>query len=266
MAALASEQSLFLKVRRNHISVAQATGFYAVHEGQFFLVTNWHVVTGLHARTGESLSTSVTIPNRIVVMHRAAKRVIDGQLISVPIWVSRSVRLLDENDKPLWLEHPKFGRLVDVVAIPVDPPADIEVHPHTIQPIQRGSLMVTDPLSIVGFPFGHTVNLYLAIWSRGYIASEPDLSYDELPCFLIDSRSRTGQSGSPVLRVARTEVDGNEMSTEVVGVYSGRTGAETDLGFVWKASAVAAVLENGTAGDGNPVPNNPAHTSRYYEQ
>jgi hypothetical protein len=54
-------------------------------------------------------------------------------------------------------------------------------------------------VSVIGFPFGITAGGGLAIWATGFVASEPDLDYGKLPVFLIDCRSREGQSGSPVI-------------------------------------------------------------------
>jgi len=58
---------------------------------------------------------------------------------------------------------------------------------------------VTSGLSIVGFPFGITGGGGLGVWVQGTIATEPSLDFDGMPRFLIDSRTRPGQSGSPVL-------------------------------------------------------------------
>ncbi len=67
-------------------------------------------------------------------------------------------------------------------------------------------------VTIIGFPFALTVEGF-PVWTRGAVASEPALNYDGLPCFLIDSRTRSGQSGSPVLIYHRGGVaataDGN---------------------------------------------------------
>jgi hypothetical protein len=58
---------------------------------------------------------------------------------------------------------------------------------------------ITQQLSIVGYPFGRTGGGGFPIWVQGWIATEPSIDFDALPCFLIDSRTRPGQSGSPVV-------------------------------------------------------------------
>jgi hypothetical protein len=37
------------------------------------------------------------------------------------------------------------------------------------------------------------------VWSRGTIATELDFDHDDLPMYLVDSRTREGQSGAPVI-------------------------------------------------------------------
>jgi hypothetical protein len=71
------------------------------------------------------------------------------------------------------------------------------------------------------------------------------------PTFLIDCRSRQGQSGSAVIShrnggsVAMTDgstsIFGGPV-TRFLGIYSGRVNAESDLGIVWKASAIAELV------------------------
>lgn len=98
-----------------------------------------------------------------------------------------------------------------------------------------------------------------AIWTRGFIASEPEVDLNDLPVFLIDARTRPGQSGSPV--IAYSGAGANPMAdgslafggpvTNLLGVYSGRINEQSDLGRVWKAQAVRDILtaqQHGVAG------------------
>ena len=51
--------SLYLEAYGRGNSLAAATGFTIEHEGQQFLITNWHVVAGYHPRQGgEALRTA----------------------------------------------------------------------------------------------------------------------------------------------------------------------------------------------------------------
>jgi hypothetical protein len=105
-------------------------------------------------------------------------------------------------------------------------------------------------VSVVGFPFGLTAGGALAVWATGFIATDPDVDYAGLPVFLIDCRSRQGQSGSAVIAhrtggAVATETGvmvGGGVMTRFLGIYSGRVNAESDLGFVWKAAAIRQLV------------------------
>jgi hypothetical protein len=59
-----------------------------------------------------------------------------------------------------------------------------------------------DPVSVIGFPFGLTAGGKLPIWATGTLATEPIVSFQDLPLSLVDCRTRQGQSGSPVIACA----------------------------------------------------------------
>ena len=108
----------------------------------------------------------------------------------------------------------------------------------------------SDAVSVVGYPFGQNAGGF-AIWATGFVASEPKVDYNDLPILLIDCRSRPGQSGSPVILQRNSGMiflengsvvsDGSPRS-RFLGVYSGRINAQSDIGVVWKASAVRELL------------------------
>jgi hypothetical protein len=87
---------------------------------------------------------------------------------------------------------------------------------------------------------------------QGTVATEPSIDFQQLPCFLVDSRTRPGQSGSPVIAYhagGAVPMQGGGVGVfagpaqRLLGVYSGRVSEESDLGFVWKTSAVREILE-----------------------
>ena len=107
-------------------------------------------------------------------------------------------------------------------------------------------------VSVIGFPFGLASGGCFAIWASGFVASDPAIDYEQRPVFLIDCRSRPGQSGSAVVAhraggTVRTEegvhVGGGEM-TRFLGVYSGRVNSQSDLGLVWKAECVQELVQS----------------------
>jgi hypothetical protein len=108
-------------------------------------------------------------------------------------------------------------------------------------------------VSIIGFPFGQSANKF-ALWSTGFVASEPAIDCFELPVFLVDCRARRGQSGSPVVAfrqagqmVGFTDGSMAMMSgpiSSLLGMYSGRINADSDLGMVWKVSALQELVNS----------------------
>jgi hypothetical protein len=108
-----------------------------------------------------------------------------------------------------------------------------------------------DIVSVVGFPFAIQAGATFAVWATGFLASEPAVDYAALPMLLIDCRTRPGQSGSAVIAhrsgLSLHTVQGGAVllpgtATMFVGIYSGRVNEEADLGMVWKASAVQAIV------------------------
>jgi hypothetical protein len=115
------------------------------------------------------------------------------------------------------------------------------------------------PLSIIGFPFGDTGGGWLPIWVQGWVASEPEVDLYGLPLFLVDSRTRPGQSGSPVIAYSPgppTALMGSVSMAgrpyeRFVGVYSGRLNDESDIGRVWKWKALVEAIDGEQRG---PLP------------
>jgi hypothetical protein len=139
------------------------------------------------------------------------------------------------------------------VALPLTDLEGVDLFPY--DPWNPGQLIrcgPTDLLSVIGFPFGLSAGGLFAIWVRGTIASEPEVDFNGQPILLLDSRTRPGQSGSPVIAhrtggmVAMENGDSIVFSGPVsrfVGVYSGRINAKSDLGFVWKVRTIIELLE-----------------------
>lgn len=241
---LPSIQSLLIEMRFESQALSTGTAFAVQARSGPHLITNRHNVTGRHQETNEPLSPTSGVPNQLVVFHNRFNHL--GQ------WVPRSEALY-AGELPLWKEHPVLGPRADFVALPLSNLEDVALYPYdatnTGPPIYVGP---SDPVSVVGFPFGLTGGGVYAIWATGFIASEPDVNYGELPVVLIDCRSRPGQSGSPVVAHrsggSYAMIDGGTSMfgasvSKFVGIYSGRINSESDLGIVWKASAIAELID-----------------------
>jgi hypothetical protein len=134
------------------------------------------------------------------------------------------------------------------VALPLTQVEDVHIYPYDLgNPGPDIQVGVADPVSVVGFPFGMAGGGLFAIWATGFQATEPIANFGELPVQLIDCRSRQGQSGSPVISyrngglVAMTNGDSVAFAGPVwrlIGMYSGRINAESDLRMVWKVQAL----------------------------
>ncbi|MEH1030006.1 trypsin-like peptidase domain-containing protein [Micromonospora profundi] len=245
MIARPSVASLLLSMRVNDESLATGTGFVVNYNDHPYLITNRHNLSGRRTDTNEPLHASAATPDFVRIMHNSS--------LGPGNWCSRDEPLIGTNGEPLWLEHPRLGRHVDVVALQLRNLNEVELYPYSMdsQDSEVADPAVSEGVSIVGFPFGLTGGGVFGIWSRGFVATEPDVDFNDLPLFLIDSRTRPGQSGSPVIvyfngGMVPTKGGGSGIFghpvEKLLGVYSGRINAQSDLGFVWKASVIADIL------------------------
>jgi hypothetical protein len=160
-------------------------------------------------------------------------------------WVEKEEPLFDDAGKPRWKEHPKLGADADFVALLLTDLSGVKLMHHDVASPREIWIAPAEMVSVVGFPFGIGGQGAPAIWATGFIASEPEIDHNGLPQLLIDCRSRQGQSGSAVLidrRGGYRDLSGNILMganrTELLGIYSGRINEQSDLGIVWKASAI----------------------------
>jgi trypsin-like peptidase len=242
-----SVQSLLVVAMANGQELGSGTGFVVTHEQAPYLITNYHVAAGRNPESGQPRHPTGAVPDTLVVPHLLPRE--EGGQIT---WEPRQERLLSEDGVALWLEHPSHGRRVDVVAVPLRNVDNAELHPYDVSGAAPAiALGPSSPVNIIGFPFGLTAGGLFAVWTRGFVASEPDVDFNDLPLFLVDARTRQGQSGSPVIAYSAggmtpmadgsTAVFGGPV-VNLLGVYSGRVNEESDLGLVWKLSALQAVL------------------------
>lgn len=233
--------SLLIQMDYGSTCLATGTGFLVSSSKGPVLITNRHNVTGRDQNTGKPLSNTGGIPDTIRIAHNEK-----GKLGT---WIWKSEKLY-EDDAPKWIEHPFGGPKFDLVALPLENAQGIDSYCY--EPLNPGPDISCGPaeaVSVIGFPFGMSTGGSLAIWATGFVASEPGLENDQT--FLIDCRSRPGQSGSAVIAYrAGGSVALQDGSTSIfngpvqrfLGVYSGRINSESDLGIVWKASVIAELV------------------------
>jgi len=239
-----SVQSLYIEMSIDGTKLSSGTAFVVDTAKGPHLITNRHNVTGRDQNTGQPLSPTAGIPNQINIWHNASS--------GLGAWQSCFEILLKPDGSPRWIEHPILGARADFVALPLVHTAGISLIPHSL--IHTGPDFVVGPadtVSVIGFPFGMAAGGLFALWATGFVASEPDVDINGLPVMYVDCRSRPGQSGSPVLayrwggaaqiRDGSTAVITGEFS-RFIGIYSGRLNKDSDIGIVWKASAIAELI------------------------
>jgi hypothetical protein len=232
-----------------------ATGFIWEYENSKFLVTNWHVMTGFHPQTKQPISKSGSTPDILRIWLHTVEQL--GK------WESFDVVLFDNQSRPRWIEHKTFREGVDVAVIHLDLPDKFKVFPLNSNAFDEFRLEVSQDVFIVGFPLGITGAGKLPIWKRGSIASEPEVDLDNVPKLLIDSMTREGMSGSPVIaQYVGVHMENPDklnpsdwigMGRKFLGIYSGRLPGqdifEAQLGIVWKASIINEIITSGARPD-----------------
>ena len=243
-----SVQSLLLQMRFNGQPLSTGTGFVSLSAKGPLLITNRHNFTGRRQDNGKPISPNGGIPNEVVVFQN-----LKGQLGS---WQSKIEPLYSdpENEEKRWVEHPVLGAKADFVALPLTQLDDVELYPYDPgKPGEDMQIGPADTVSVIGFPFGISAGGLFPVWATGFIASEPIVDFDDLPIQLIDCRSRQGQSGSPVLAYRSggmvAMADGSSAAfsgpvSKLIRIYSGRIKTESDIGIVWKTSAILELVDS----------------------
>lgn len=259
--------------------LATATSFfYEAADSQLFLITNWHVVTGRDP-TKPSYSETGAIPNLLKIKVHKKQDKVDGKknivvsaISEIPIPINS-----EDGNVPKWLEHPEHKLKVDVVGIKIEEHSKFreayELHAaNKWKEFHRDyEPQVMDDVFVVGYPWGLSATAArgggLPVYKRGCIASDPIINFRRLPCVLIDCRTTSAMSGSPVIashsgifmpdgRISNNTVLGTV--SKFLGIYSGRLRSDesiegyeeniSEIGIVWKASVLEAITQRGIPG------------------
>jgi hypothetical protein len=246
-----AQLELFGKKSDELISCGHATGFFHKAADAVQLITNWHVVTGVDPTTMQPVHPDDPLPSTMRIFYKTRlTRPEDG---TTEINSHAQDFPLYDGGQALWKEH-GTRQNVDVVAL------DINVTPvenfantfiNTIEQEHRLTLYAGMDCYVLGYPEGMIGPGRSPIWKRGSIATEPLYDFRQKPAFLIDSATRGGMSGSPVIarhsgvfnpdgaQSVRNAILGTV--GKFVGIYSGRLGndpLEVQLGMVWRADVL----------------------------
>ena len=190
-------QSFCIRLDGLHVLRSHATGFFVRVKGAILLVTNWHVVSGLNPADPGKAGNPSPHYLKVTVLGR------NSNLVEL------SVSLYDADMKPRWYEHPS-GHVVDIALLEL--PEMLEeyfyfVDIHSVEDDAKIVEAVAKDVFILGYPFskaeleaefGAKTLYFLPVWKRGSIATEPAVPLRDR-VVLIDSLSRAGMSGAPVL-------------------------------------------------------------------
>lgn len=237
---------------------ARGTGvFYSGNNETVNLITNWHIVT---ARNPYKLAGNINIPYKLRLhLHNKSG---DNNLNISNIEICDIIINNKDGNSPKWFEHPTLKYKVDIVCIEI---AKSVLNSFTYNYLNDFTntyfaVEVMDEVNVIGYPGSiNGGNRALPIFKRGSIASEPNLDFDGLPCFLIDCKTTEGMSGSPV--IASRFVIGNnsiQKSFQFVGVHSSSlTNADpvfstvttaSEIAVVWKIHAIEDIVRNRSTG------------------
>ena len=235
--------------------LSNATCFAYRKSDKTYLVSNWHVFSGINSETGHHMHNSACSPSHIRVYfpHK--------QYLSLAIPVEFELGDPMDSNSWKWVEHKK-GSAIDVGLLEIEVPDNINLITVDFHDQDKHSIMtVGADIFVCGFPIGIGLTDTGAIWKRGSIASEPFVGHQGLPRFLVDTATREGMSGAPVY-LATNYVRANILTQPgdadfetpwrtsphftFVGIYSGRLGQDefkAQLGLVWRNSIIDEIID-----------------------
>ena len=176
-----SVTSLLVVLVSNNVPIATGTGFVVEKNSKYYLVSNWHVITGRRPDNNLSTDPQGRFPDQIRILHNTKDHLGSWH------WVSES--LFDPNTHmPRWIEHPILKSGVDLAFLPLENTDGVQFYPLDLE-LRKKPILIRPggDVSIVGFPFGNASYLGLPIWKAGAIASDPDINYMNSPQFLVDT-------------------------------------------------------------------------------
>lgn len=256
---------LFANQNGQPASCGLATGFFYKRGDVPYLITNWHVVTGVDPTTMTPVGGGA-LPEVLTFYY---KQTVDalGKPIAAPApAIANFPRQLNlyQAGNATWYEH-STRQNVDVVAFKL---SQSDVGEFANVPVnevdQSPELEVAAGMDcfVLGYPEGMIGPGRTPIWKRGSIASEPKYNWRDKPGFLIDTATRNGMSGSPVIarhsgilkRGTGPGLSANDIIgtvTKFIGIYSGRIGDDlmgVQLGMVWRDDVLDDILTGQTRG------------------
>ena len=247
-----------------------ASGFVLEAGGRYFLITNWHVLTGKDFAKEEQESAIEPF------MLKTSIHIYSGgdgipTLLSYGLRRRITIPLYDEGNAPAWMEL-RAGQAAplkaDMAAVPI--PSDksmkfnetlrllslriTESTVHANQWTKVSSIPIStidtevdygppDPVHVVGYPLGWAPDgnerSSSAFWKTSSIASEiyePGMQRRAYT-FFVDPRAPEGMNGSPVIGMKKDRM-------KLLGVYSDSSTTDfgANAGLVWDACLLKELI------------------------
>ena len=281
-----SQIAFLIEIFQDEQYLSSATGFlWRNSDSRDYLVSNWHVFAGKNAETKENLDRLGRLPNRILVYFPVQIH----ENIPYLLHFREEYLLNDKNNQTHWLEHAS-GSVIDVGVLPLASfpnfssrtfykISDKIRNPIPILPhlqIQRLYLAVNqrpniddeymlagNEVFVVGFPIGG--RSVFPLHKHATLATEPMVMIDNLPKILLDTGTRPGMSGAPIVsalgftyvRKDRTGMilnmhEPTRGRLNFVGIYSGRVEEpvspdplEKQVGICWRRQVIDEIIIGG---------------------
>ena len=239
-----------------------ASGFFFMHAGTLYLITNRHVV--MNESTGHR-------PDAIhLLLHTNADDLTANQSFEIPLY---------RDGIPQWHEHPRYGTSVDVVAITITDPTTLSTH--YLAAFGDGDILTEEEtlppgqsVLIVGFPLGFFDSVHnLPIVRQAVVATDFSHPFKGEPYFLTDARMHRGTSGAPVIaRFKRTTTVAGKFEEQwcLLGIHSAsvdvsdRDPLQDDrlgLNCTWYARLITEIVRPLTQGESKVALVTPEHAS-----
>jgi len=242
---------------------SRASGFFYELNGQPYLVTNYHVISGKNPLTGKHLNNETGFEPQEIQFYGLDYEMNDGDVVfKRKKW---KLRFTDSTDKHLLFRDPPIvdGHVVDIWATPIEPKSVLQTDTSRTDFKKADTLsscinQVTMSLSgykagdecfILGYPLHNYDGLNPPVWKRGSIASETSIGVGK-PVFLVDASTLPSMSGSPI--IAKRTLGINQLTGapndiySIIGVYGGRLQnkdlQETNIGYGWYQTLIPDVL------------------------
>lgn len=187
-----SLSSLKIDLYFDETFLSTATGFFIKKDNSFFLVTNYHVLSGRHFETDQPLSETGAIPNKIKIWYHQKNNPWRFK------WYFSS--LLDKEANQIYIDGKKLNNCDIAVLKITDIPEDIAIYDIDYKDHQSLDIKFYpwQQLLIAWFPYWLSSYSLMPIWKAWILSSEIDFDFKWLNCFLIDAWTRWWMSWSPV--------------------------------------------------------------------